>query len=353
MERPDLTNADPLITDYIIYLEEQLDLSKGKNKNVGLLDEPEEITLPAESPTTTNIITISRQNIGKRTPRHLFSRQHRGGMGVFDLDVSKEDYPAILAVGEESQNLLLFSNLARVYRYPLSKLPASPVRSKGQELLERLPIEPDEKIVAALPEKASGYVALVSVTGRVRCFRHHFFGEHLRLGTTLYPYSNFGFLSAVCWTPGDADLFIVTRKGLAIRFSEKLISPQGDWGIKLAEDDSIIAITVVYPDSGVCLIGADGKGTVREMSGFAANKSPGGLGKIAIKNNQLVCATSFNRNDDLFILTRLGKIIRFPAIEIPTTEGVIQGVNCITMRGDEVITILNSGLNDLDKRMTE
>jgi len=143
-------------------------------------------------------------------------------MGVFDIDVPATDYPAILLSAKENQNLLLFTDKARVFYQNITKLPETPVHAKGENLFDRFALEADEKLVSVLPERAQGYVALVSQTGRVRCLRHHLFGEHIKPGTVMYHFAEFGPLASVCWTPGDADQFIVTRRGIAIRFSEKL-----------------------------------------------------------------------------------------------------------------------------------
>jgi DNA gyrase subunit A len=348
MERPDLSQVDPNIRAYIDYLEEQLNTKKS-DKHIHTSNEIErdEPISWSEPPTSINILTVTKNALGKRTGRHLYSRQRRGGMGVFDIDVPEPDYPSIILGVEENQSLLLFTDKARVFRQSLAKLPESPVRARGENLIDRLAFDPDEKLVAILPDRAQGYVALISCTGRVRCLRHHLFGEHMRPGTAMYHTDEFGPLASVCWTPGDADLFIVTRRGMAIRFGEKLTPPQGDYGIRLAENDQVVAITTVYPDSGVFLLGADGKGTVRSMSGFAPNKSLGGSGKIAIKNDQVVSAFSIEPNDDIFIISHLGKIIRFQADEVPPTEGVIQGVNCINLRADEVMAATCSSLNPI------
>jgi len=348
MERPDLSQVDPKVRAYIDYLEEQLNSNRsGKHVHTTVEFEKDESISWSEPPTSINIVTVTKNAFGKRTHRHLYSRQRRGGMGVFDIDVVEPDSPSILISMEENQSLLLFTDKARVFPQNLTKLPESPIRAKGENLIDRLAFDPDEKLVAILPERAQGYVALVSCTGRVRCLRHHFFGEHMRPGTAMYHTEEFGPLAAVCWTPGDADLFIVTQRGMAIRFSEKLTPPQGDYGIRLVENDQVVAITSAYPESGVFLLGADGKGTVRSMSGFASNKSLGGSGKIAIKNERVVAAFSIEPNDDIFIISRLGKIIRFPADEVPPTEGVVQGVNCISLRADEVISATCSSLNPI------
>jgi DNA gyrase subunit A len=347
MQRPDLSHVDSSIVEYIEYLERKAGVRMGRPaavvESLDLSPERASEALPPEHEGSANILTITANGIAKRTSRHLYTRQHRGGMGVFGIDLNEADQPVVLGNADENQNLLLFTSRARVFRQPLSAVASEPVFGRGNRITERLPIEPDEKIVAVLAEQARGYVALASENGRVRCLRHHLFGEHMRPGTAVYNYNEFGPLVSACWTPGDAELFLLTQQGIAIRFAEKAISPQGEQGIRLSGDDRLVSVVSVYPDTGVFMISADGRGTVRLMSGFAPNKSPGGRGKIAIKSNKVIGAVALESNDDIFILSRLGKMIRFPADEVPTTEGVVQGVNCMGLRGDEVTVLLKSG----------
>lgn len=348
MQRPDLSNLAPDIVEYIEYLEKKAGIRQARAGSTEtasdeLTSERLAETLPAERETGASIITFSNTGMAKRTFRHLYSRQHRGGMGVFGLDVDSPDYPVVLGCAEENQNLLFLTSRARVFRQSIHAIASAPVFTKGSVVTERFGLETDECLVAVLPEQAKGYIALVSESGRVRCLRHHLFGEHMRPGTSLYNYGEFGPLAAACWTPGEAELFVVTRQGTGIRFAEKSIAPQGEQGIRITGDDRVVGIASVYPDSGVFILSADGRGTVRLMSGFAPNKSPGGSGKIAIKSNKVVGVVTVEDNDDLFIISRLGKVIRFPASEVPPSEGVVQGVNCMGLRGDEAAALLRSG----------
>ena len=125
------------------------------------------------------------------------------GTSSGDLDTTAPDYPALLACVEENQTLLLFTNKARAYRYPVRNIDSLPVRAHGVQPFDRLGMEPDEQIVAVLPEQASGYVALVSQIGKVRSLRHHLFGEHMRQGNPLFNVNDFGSLAAACWSPGS------------------------------------------------------------------------------------------------------------------------------------------------------
>jgi DNA gyrase subunit A len=340
MQRPDLSTVEPSIRQYIEYLENQLGARRSNKQETETDIEKLNEAFPAEPETTYGVLTLSNRGIVKRTLRHLYHRQHRGGMGVYDLDIAAPDFPYLLGMSNENRSMLLFTNRAKTYRFNFQNLEASPVRSKGIAAFERLPLEENESIVAVLPEQARGYIAFLSQSGKVRCLRHHLFGEHLRPGTPVYNYGEFGPLAAACWTSGDSDLFVISRTGMGIRFSEKAISPQGELGMRLSADDSAVGIASVNQESEVLILAADGKGTIRQMKGFAPNKSPGGSGKIGMKSNAIIGAAAVQPEDDIFIISRQSKIIRFRADEIPSTDGVVQGVNCMALRLDDITTFL-------------
>jgi DNA gyrase subunit A len=334
MKKPDLSTANQEIIQYIEYLEKRLGISP--KPEIDLRDDRLSEIISTEPPTSYCLITISDQGAAKRSYRHLYNRQHRGGMGVFDLEVSVPDYPAVLGLADESQSILLLTNHARAFRYPVQQLPSEPIHSRGTPAFERMNFEVDEKITAFLPIQAKGYVALLGQTGKVRLLRHHLFGEHMKQGTMMFNPGEFGPLVSACWTSGDGELFIVSKNGMGIRFPEKSISPQGDLGLRLGIDDTAVGISSVADGLGLFILGSDGRGTIRSLSGFAANKSAGGSGKIAIKNDDVIGAVNVQSGEDLFIITLTGKMIRFCVDEVPVTDGPVQGVICISMRADKV-----------------
>ena len=341
IERPDLSQLDPQVRAYIESLEatlQELQAPSDQSSSAFFQEALEQ----EEHPTTLNVITLSANGTGKRTPRNLYSRQRRGGMGVFDLDLPNQESRAVLAIADLSQSLLLLTNHARAFRVPVKTLPETPVHSRGTSITTRLGWQEGEELVAALPDMARGSLALLSERGYVRCLRHHVFGEYMKPGTVLFDVRHSGQLSAACWTPGDGDLFIASRLGRAIRFAEKLVPPAGITGIKLEAEDKAVAVAPVYADSGVFLLSTDGRGTIRDMAGFNPNKSAGGSGKIAMNTSLLVGAVTVEEIDDLFVFSRLTKIIRFPAAEVPVKEGVVQGVACMSLRADETVALVAS-----------
>jgi DNA gyrase subunit A len=261
-------------------------------------------------------------------------------MGIFDMETGDDDPPAALVVADEAADLLIVTSLARAFRLPLKKVPETPVRGRGQPLADHLPLDPGESVALVLPHRHSGYLNVITNKAQVRRLRHHFFGDNMTPGNLIYDTRALGRPLAACWSNGSGDIFIATRQGKAIRFAESLIPAKGCLGIRLSDDDAAVSIAGVNNGSGIFLLTADGKGTIRLMSGFSANKAPGAGGKVAIKADNVAGAIPVNAGDDIFAISRLSKIIRFQAEEIPPKEGVVQGVNCMALRADETVALV-------------
>ncbi len=357
MERPNLSNLPAEVVAYIHSLENELEQLRANRVRLPaartkpkILDDDQpvmsfsELNEPAEPPTSLHVITVTANGIAKRTPRHLYNRQHRGGMGIFDLETDEDDPPALLTIADEDQNLLLITNYGRAFRLPVSAIPARPVRARGESIVKKFLLGDDEKLVALLTDQAQGYIALLSQTGMVRLLRHHIFGEHMKPGTSLFDYKQFGPLASACRTEGDGELFIATRLGKAIRFSEKSVPPAGTVGIRLAANDQAVAIAAIKAESSIFLLSADGKGAIRTMASFSANKAPGAGGKIAINSEHVISALCTDDQEDILIISELSKIIRFRLEEVPPKDGVVQGVICMTLRADlPVAACVNPG----------
>ncbi len=358
MQRPDLTNLPDDVVDYIEALEAQIESA---DHSVGAAARTA-ASEPSESPTSVNVITITQQGLAKRTPRHHYVRQRRGGMGVFDVETGEDDAPQFLLTVDESHGLLLLTNQGRAVRIPVTNLAETEVRARGAPLHEGLPssfaLREGERFALACadrgPAHANSYLVIVSERGQVKRVSGHLLGEKLQAGTVLHDLSAGGPPAAACWTSGAGDLFIATRIGRAIRFSERQIPVRGTLGLRVEREDVVVAAAGVDEADGVFLLGDDGKGTIRLMSGFSANKSPGAGGKIAMRAEQIVGAvrvapaamqpdaSASSPASDLFALSRQSKIIRFAAAEVPAKEGVVQGVNCMNLRNDECVALASS-----------
>ena len=167
MEKPDLANLDPAILAYIAYLEGRIDELEQNTADQSSSTRSHSLAAPLEPqepPTTQNVITISRSGLAKRTPRHFYARQRRGGMGIFDLETAEDDPPTFLVLADEAQHLLLATNFGRMFRLPVQKIPETPIRARGQSLYDHLPfgLQEGEIIVAVVADEGGKYLWLFS-----------------------------------------------------------------------------------------------------------------------------------------------------------------------------------------------
>jgi DNA gyrase subunit A len=340
-ERPDLSSLPADVVAYIEALEQELAHLQSEEA-IGRSEAPLE---PSEPPTTMQVISISAAGVAKRTPRHLYLRQRRGGMGVFDLDAPDGDTPAFLVTADLPAGLILFTNQGRVFRLPVREIPEREVRARGDSIVARFPFRPDERIALVTEDthRRGAYLIIVSQRGQVRRIAKQYLGSGLQSGTSLYDIREGGAPAAACWSAGNDELFIVTRTGQAIRFAERLVPVRGCLGMRVDPGDAVAGVAATGAGGGIFLLSSDGKGTIRQLSGFGANKSPGAGGKTAMKAEAIVGAAAVEEGaesrTDLFAISRLGKIIRFGAAEVPPKEGVVQGVNCMNLRADECVAL--------------
>ncbi len=337
LARPDLSNVPDDIVAYIAALEAELERQADDERSEGAA-RPEIPLEPSEPPTTMQVISVSASGLAKRTPRHLYLRQRRGGMGIFDLDSPSDDPPKFLVVADQSAGLLLVTDQSRAFRLEVATLAEAAIRSRGQSLLEGFPLRPNEKLALVVPDQGGTYLLLASQRGQVRRIGRQYLGKSLQPGTVLYDPKEGGAPAAASWSSGSDELFIATKQGKAIRFAERLVPVRGCLGLRVEQGDQVVGIAAAGADGGVFLLNSDGKGTIRLFSGFAANKEPGAGGKVAMKTDELIGAAAIHNSTgnqhDLFCISQLGKIVRFQAAEVPAKEGVVQGVNCMSLRAD-------------------
>lgn len=342
--RPDLSAVAPEVISYIEQLEADITRLQAMAEDGRRTPRAQVSFEPSEPPTTINILTISQQGLIKRTPRHLYARQRRSGMGIFDLDVAEGDQPQFLVSSDESAGVVLITNQGRVFRIDTNGLSESAVRDKGEPLKNIFPLRDGEAITIAMSDEGGSQVIIVTDRGQLRRYAGHHFNQNLQQGMEIFSVQDVGIPVASCWTSGAMELFIATSQGRAIRFAEKLVPVRGCLGMRVEMGDEIVSIAAAPEDGAVFMATDEGKGTIRLLSGFSANKAPGSGGKTAMKTDALIGAMGVNTGDDLFIISEQGKIIRFQADEVPAKEGVVQGVNCMALRADSCVAMVTSSV---------
>ncbi len=264
------------------------------------------------------VITVSRAGYVKRQPIENFRRQGRGGKGIRGANLKEEDVVNDVFTTTTHHWLLFFTSKGKVYRVKVHEVPESGRTARGTYAanLPGVSITGDEKVQAVidLKEYAEGrYLLFATRKGMVK-------------KTTLPEYdSPRTGLAAINLQPGDElidvrltdgkdDVFLVSRKGQAIRFKESLARPMGRQtagviGMRLAPDDEVIVLGVASQGEEMISVTHQGYGKRTPLKDYPV-KGRGGKGVIGHtltkKTGLLAGAFVGSKDQDMFVDLVLG-----------------------------------------------
>ena len=147
-------------------------------------------------------------------------------------------------------------------------------------------------------------------------------------------------------TDGSDEIFLVSRKGQAIRFKESLARPMGRGtggviGMRLGEDDRVIAVGLASDGEEMISVTEQGYGKRSKLADYPL-KGRGGKGVIGhqlTKKTGLLAGAYIGTKDiDMFVISSSGQVVRVPAGDIRRVGRASQGVR--TMRVEEGATVV-------------
>jgi DNA gyrase subunit A len=292
------------------------------------------------------VLTVSRAGYVRRTAIDTFRRQGRGGKGVKGANLKEEDVIANVFTTTTHHWLLFFTTKGKVYRVKVHEVPDSSRTARGiyAANLPGVSISGDEQISAVLDLKEyeeGKFLLFATRKGMVKKTplpeydspRTGLAAINLRPGDQLID---------VKMTTGKSDVFLVSRKGQAIRFKESLARPMGRAtagviGMRLAEDDDVISLGLSTDGEEMISVTQNGYGKRSPLKDYPV-KGRGGRGVIGhqITNKTGLLAGAFigsSKDQDMFVISSSGVVIRVPAAEIRRVGRSSQGVR--TMRVEE------------------
>jgi len=155
-------------------------------------------------------------------------------------------------------------------------------------------------------------------------------------------------LICVRLTNGNQEVFLGTRKGLAVRFKETNVRPSGRFtggviGIRLGKDDEVIGMEVLRPNSTILTVCENGFGKRTDADDYRLIKR-GGKGVINIKvterNGDVISIKDVIDDDELIMLTQQGMSIRTYVKLMRVISRNTQGVRLINLQeGDKIVAV--------------
>lgn len=293
------------------------------------------------------VISMTHQGYIKRMSTTEYRSQNRGGVGVTGHKTKEEDYVETMFVTCTHDDLLFFTNKGKVYCIKAYEVPEAQKTAKGRAIINLLMLSEGEKVTTIIPRKddAEGNLIMATRNGLIKKTSLKEFESIRKVGKIAIHLLENDELIGVDVTSGEDDILVASHNGKSIRFSEKDVrnmgrDSQGVRSMKLSQDDYIVDMAIIKPNSQIVTISENGYGKRSNVAEYRL-QTRGGMGvKAGVfneKTGHLVALKQSIEDNDIMLIADNGVIIRTPIEQISSLSRVSQGVKVMRLKNDNKI----------------
>ena len=288
------------------------------------------------------VVTMSAKGYVKTVPADTYRTQSRGGRGVAGAKLRDEDYVAHIITTTAHAYLLFFSNRGQVYRLKAHEIPMKDRTARGTAIVNLLPLQPGEHIQAIIDTRdyeTNRFLFFATKNGQVKKTRFTEYDSSLRAGLIAINLRDGDELVKVIPTNGAADVFMVSRSGMTIRFSEDEVRPMGRStagvrGMKLRPGDELVSCDLARDDATILIVTDAGFGKRTQLDRFN-RQARGGQGvrgiRLTASRGFVVAAFMVTLEDEIFVIASGGVVIRMEARHISSQGRDATGVRIMNL----------------------
>lgn len=314
------------------------------------------------------VVTMTHYGYIKRMNPSEYRAQRRGGRGVSGMTRRDEDFAEEIFTCSTHDYIAFFTNRGRIYRLKGYEIAEGSRQSRGVNIINLLPLEPEEKVTAMIKlanfDAEGAYLNMITKNGVIKRTKLSEYRNIRKAGLIAINLDEGDELGWVILTNGESDILIATRCGFSIRISEdnaRTLSrgARGVRAINLRDGDVVVGATELLPEHTVLTVTDKGKGRRTENSEYRC-QNRGGFGSINYRTGDdkgyVTGVKSVSDNDDIILITDDGIIIRTSASSINTQSRYGSGVNVMRVNeGARLVTFARtpSAEEDLTEETTE
>ena len=321
----------------------------GRDRRTGIdLHPPGSLTVEDLIPDDRMVIMVSYSGYIKRLALDTYRSQHRGGRGISGASTREEDQLDQIFVSSNHSYILFFTNQGRCHWLKVYRIPEAGRSSRGKAVVNLIELQPDERPVAHVCVKDfdDRYVLMASDRGRIKKTPLRAYSHPRRDGIWAIRLEGEAELVGARLTDGASEVMLAKRSGLANRFSESEVRPQGRHtmgvaGIRTPDDDRVVSMVVLDESSTILTISEGGYGK-RTAIGEYRRTHRGGKGIINMRCTErtgpVIKVMAVRDTDDIILVSATGMVIRVPAAQIRVIGRSTQGVRLMNLpEGDCVV----------------
>ena len=319
----------------------------GDDRRTLISYDPEEIDMEDLISDDRVIITRSKLGYVKRMPADTFRAQGRGGKGIRGAQIIDNDNVEDLFLTTNHQFIMFFTNTGRVFRLKAYEIPEASRTARGTAIINLLQLTQEEKITAVIPireYREGDYILMATRSGMIKKTDLTDYANVRKNGLIAISLKEGDELIEVRFTNGNEEIIMITKKGMAIRFSgddvrETGRSSMGVTGIRFKQNgDEVIGMQVLRQDDRLLVVSGRGYGKKTHVDEFRGQHR-GGKGltcyRVTEKTGPLVAAKLVSDETDVLIMTDRGQTIRVRVEDISEIGRSTSGVHLMNVEKDE------------------
>jgi DNA gyrase subunit A len=338
---------------YRIIVEELKDIKEryGDERRTQIIDHTDEISIEDMIVEEDMAVTISHEGYIKRNPVTLYRAQRRGGKGKIGTTTREEDFVEYLFVASTHSYILFFTTIGKLYWIKVHELPQAGRAARGKPIVNLLHLEPGERVSAFLSVREfqeGRYVIFATKQGLVKKTELMLYANPRLSGIRAIGLESNDEVIGVRLTDGNQEIILSTLDGQSIRFKEEQVRPTGRGtygvvGMTLEKDDAIVSMEILSLSANILTVSENGYGKRTPMEEYRL-QSRGGKGIITMKTTdktgKVVGVQQVTDDDQLMLVTNIGKIIRLRVKDIRVIGRNTQGVHLIGLEeGERVVSL--------------